>query len=217
MSQQQSMEIGAWLGDPEIKYVTAEKLLWKWSGVSWLITARVLHREIEFPHHTLGLLTTVMPAIIKRLNKAVLLLWWERTEAKPDWEVCSYLSPARHSACPHQASVLERVLHGPFSLSYLAMEDNAGSHYVPHWAAQKIRAARSTSEVFQSPSAWLLWMSLSALCPAGICQSHDQLQAKGNCICQELLWEFSLIAIFCCCSLAFLFPLGFLYFALTVL
>lgn len=89
--------------------------------------------------------------------------------------------------------------------------------YVSHWVAQKIRAARYISEVLQSPSAWLLWMSLSALCPAGICQSHDQLQAKGNCICQELLWEFSLTDIFCCCSLVFLFPSGFLYFTLTAL
>lgn len=56
---------------------------------------------------------------------------------------------------------------------------------------------------------------LSALCPAAICQSHDQLQAKGNWICQKLLWEFS--HGYFCCSLAFLFPLGFLYFALTVL
>lgn len=32
---------------------------------------------------------------------------------------------------------------------------------------------------------------LSALCPAAICHSHDQLQAKGNWICQKLLWEFS--------------------------
>lgn len=81
--------------------------------------------------------------------------------------------------------------------------------------AQKSRAVRYASEVLQSPSVWLLCTSLGTLCPAGICQSHEQLQAKGNCICQEGLREFSLTDDFFCCSIAFLLPLGFLYFVLT--
>lgn len=163
----------------------------------------------------LVLLTTVMPAIIKRLNKAVLLPWWERTEAESHWEVCSCLSPARHSACPHQASVLERFLHGPFSLSCLAMEDNGGSHYLCSLLSST--EDQGCQIHFRGAPEPFCLAALDVLCPAGICQSHDQLQAKGNCICQELLWEFSLTDTFCCCSLAILFPLGLLCFAFTVL
>lgn len=80
---------------------------------------------------------------------------------------------------------------------------------------QKSKAVRYASEVLQSPSVCLLCTSLGTLCPAGICQSHDQLQAKGNCICQERLCEFSLTDDFFCYSITFLLPLGFLYFVLT--
>lgn len=43
--------------------------------------------------------------LIKRLNKAGLRTWWERTEAKTHWRVCSQLGPARSLLCLHQPSV----------------------------------------------------------------------------------------------------------------
>lgn len=99
---------------------------------------------------------------------------------------------------------------------FLAIEDNAESHY----ACSSLRRHRRTglSDMLQRCSRALLsgcsCMSPSTTCPAGICQSHDQLQAKGNCSCQEWLCEFSLTDDSSVVQLPFFFPLGFLYFIL---
>lgn len=151
-----------------------------------------------------------------------LLPRWERTEIRTHQRVVTQLGSSLEFSMttPSISCFFQRILNWLFRLPFLAMGDNAESHYACSLLSRHRRAG--LSNMLQRCSRALLsgcsCMSLGTFCPAGICQPHDQLQAKGNCSCQEWLCEFSLTDDFfccCCCSIAFLFPLGFLFFVLT--
>lgn len=95
---------------------------------------------------------------------------------------------------PSISCFFQRILNWLFRLPFLAMGDNAESHYACSLLSSHRRAG--LSDMLQRCSRALLsacsCMSLGTFCPAGICQPHDHLQAKGNCSCQEWLCEFSL-------------------------
>lgn len=163
--------------------------------------------------------TTVKQSItykeLKWSRTSVMMGKWSKNSLKS----LQPLQPSKEigMSTPGISCPLQRVCRGPFRLPYLAMKANAGSHLLCSLLSRHRRAGLSAtlqrcSRALPSGCSVCLLVCSAQMVSASLitsCRPKVIAAVKSNYVSSHSLW-------FCCCSIAFLLPLDFLYFILAV-